>query len=107
MYLVARAQVVGQPYMFKTIDGEGKLASQLQGDLEAECLALYSVDAMYGSDGTPQSAYQVSVTETVSDVAQGNLHAEADVVWSLHAKSVNIQLVTMPIGSLAAPTATT
>ena len=96
MYLTDRCQKRGANYMFKPIDGKGRTASRLQGDLESECLALYQADGLFGD--TAQDAYSVNVAESISQIAQGELHATAEVVFSLHAKAVLIDLVTVPIG---------
>ena len=96
MYLKDRAQRRGSNYMFSPIDGKGRTAAKLQGDIEAECFALYQADGLFGD--TAQDAYSVTVTETLQNIAQGELHASAEVVFSLHARAVIIDLVTVPIG---------
>jgi hypothetical protein len=96
MYLKDRCQIRGQEYMFAPIDGQGHTAESLKADLDAECLALWTADGLYGD--TSDDAYSVVVVEQLQNVAQGILTATADVVFSMHAKSVQIDLVTVPIG---------
>jgi hypothetical protein len=100
MALVDRSTLRARPFMFRPLDGRGRLEGELQADLEDECNKLFLVDAMYGD--TPQDAYDVNVTSsvnTVDTIAQGELHAVASVVWTLHAISVEVDLVTVPLGS--------
>jgi len=96
MYLKDRCAIRGQEYMFAPIDGQGHTAESLKADLEAECLALWSADGLFGA--TQEEAYSVTVVEQLTNIAQGILTATAEVVFSMHAKSVQIDLVTVPIG---------
>lgn len=100
MALVDACTQRARPYMFRPIDGRGRIEAELGADIEDECNKLYTVDAMYGD--TAQDAYDVNVSSsinTVDTIAQGELHAVASVVWTLHAKSVLVELVTVPLGS--------
>jgi hypothetical protein len=99
MAIVARAEAVGERYVFKPIDGRGLLAMALEHDLSDMLAALYAVDALYGA--TADEAYAVSADaaiNTTDTIAQGELHAIASVRYSMHAKSVVIELVTVPLG---------
>jgi hypothetical protein len=98
MYLKARCQARGEPFMFKPIDGRGRLQARLKTALDQECLALYNVDGLYGA--TPQDAFATQVGASVnneSTIAQGELHAVAEARFSLHTKRVLIDLVSVPI----------
>jgi len=100
MALVAQAKAAGEQFMFKTIDGQGKLASALKSVMDSICFGLYQAGALYG--GTPNEAYYVdtgSAINTPTSISEGKLRASAQVVLSLHAKAVEIELVTIPIGS--------
>jgi hypothetical protein len=100
MSLVDSCRQRGAPFMFQPIDGRGKIEGRLQSAIEDECKKLYDVDAMYGD--TPQDAYSVNVSSSVNTtntIAQGEVKAVASVVWTLHAKAVIIELVTIPLGS--------
>lgn len=96
MYLKDRCAIRGQEYMFAPIDGLGHTAESLKADLMAECNALWAADGLYGE--TPDVAYSVTVVEKLTNIAQGVLTATAEVVFSMHAKSVQIDLVTVPVG---------
>jgi hypothetical protein len=99
MALVAQAKAIGENYMFKTIDGQGALASALKGSLDTVMAGYYQAGALYG--GTPEEAYYVDVgtgVNTPTTISQGKLRASAAVVLSLHAKAVEIELVTIPLG---------
>lgn len=98
MAIFARSQAIGENYVFAPIDGQGLIQKALEHDLSAMLADFYAVNALYGD--TPQDAYAVSVSaaiNTVSEIAQGRLHAVASIRPSLHAKSVIIELVTIPL----------
>lgn len=105
MWLKARAAAAGEPYVFRTIDGRGRLAAALKGDIDGVALELYGVDGLFGE--TPQEAFSVEVgasVNTVDDVAQGLLNAVIEARLSLHAKAVLIDLVTVPVtGQVSQP----
>lgn len=98
MWAIANAKAIGENYMFKPIDGRGRLARGLQTDIEALLLALYQVDGLYGE--TPADAFAVEVgaaVNTETSVAQGELRASAELRFSLHAKAIIIDLVSVPV----------
>jgi hypothetical protein len=99
MALVAQAKAIGENYMFKTMDGQGLLSNDLKGHLESMLLDYFNIGSLYGA--TPAEAFKVDVganTNTIDSIAQSRLRAIAQVVLSLHAKSVEIELVTIPVG---------
>jgi hypothetical protein len=99
MWIKARAEEIGENYVFDTIDGRGMIAAQLKTDIEAELLVLYGADGLFGE--TPQEAFAVTVNSainTIQTIAQGELHAVIEARLSLHAKSVIIDLVSVPVG---------
>lgn len=98
MALVAEAKAIGENYMFKPIDGRGLLASAFASDLAAMLSNYYGLNALYGE--TKDDAYVVDVGASVntdSSIAQGELIAVVSVRLSLHAKAVEIQLVSVPV----------
>jgi hypothetical protein len=106
MWLVAQAKSVGEWYVFRPIDGRGLLAKQLESDLDEILLRLYQANGLYGA--TPAEAFATTVgaaVNTVGTVAQGELHAVAEARFSLHAKSVVIDLVSVPITGNVSPNA--
>jgi hypothetical protein len=99
MAIVAQSQAIGENYMFKPIDGRGLLANSLAGSLDAMLLRYYQLNGLYGD--TPQDAFSVEVgssVNTTATIAQGQLRAVASVVLTLHAKAIQIELVTVPLG---------
>jgi hypothetical protein len=98
MSIIAKSNVIGEGYAFKNIDGKGKLIAKLAHGLEDMLLREYEADALFG--GSAREAFAVTITpaiNTTSTIAQGELHAVAEIRPSLHAKSVQIQLVTVPV----------
>jgi hypothetical protein len=98
MWLRARAEVVGENYMFKPIDGQGRLAGALKTDLDLVCSELYEANGLYGD--RPQDAYAVTVSSSVNTeltIAQGELNAVVEARFSLHAKEIAIELVSVPV----------
>jgi hypothetical protein len=98
MWLTARAQAAGENYMFKPIDGRGRLTGRLKTDLDAICLELYGVDGLYGE--TPADAFATEAgaqVNTVDGIAQGELRGIVEARFSLHTKRVLIDLVSVPI----------
>lgn len=98
MWLKAHAEVIGEDFMFKPLDGRGHLAGQLKSRLEAVCKRLYNADGLYGN--TEAEAFAVDVGEavnTVDDVAAGELNAVVEARLSLHARTVLIELVSVPV----------
>lgn len=98
MWLTARAQEAGEHYMFKPIDAKGHLALGLKTDLDAICGELYAVDGLFGETAADAYATNVGVAlNTEAAIAQGELHASVEARLSLHAKSVIIDLVSVPV----------
>jgi hypothetical protein len=100
MWIIARSRAAGEPFVFRTIDGQGKLANALRGAIDANLLELYGVDGLFGA--TPGEAFVTTVggsVNTIDTVAQGELHAVSEVRLSQHAKAVIIDLVTVPVTS--------
>lgn len=98
MWLTAHCQALGEGFMFKPIDGRGLLAGALKRAIMGKALELYNVDGLFGA--TPEEAFAVEVgahVNTVNTVAQGELRAVGEFVFSLHAKAIVIDLVSVPV----------
>jgi hypothetical protein len=98
MWLQWQAMNVGLGYEYKPIDGRGRLTGALEGDLNAVCKALWDVNGLFGE--TASDAYAVSTgvsINTTETVAYGELHAVVEARFSLHARLVVIELVSVPI----------
>ncbi len=104
MWLKARAAAAGENYMFKPIDGRGRLARALSTDIDAICGELYQADGLYGE--TPEDAFTTEVgvaVNTTATIAQGELRAVVEARFSLHAKRVLIDLVSVPVSGRVTP----
>ncbi len=105
MWLQWKALAAGLNYEYKNIDGRGRLARALGTDLDAICLQLYNKDGLFGE--TPADAFATEVgvaVNTINSIAQGELHAVVEARFSLHAKLVIIELVSVPLtGIVSAP----
>ena len=102
MAMVARAKQIGENFLFKTIDGQGALAASLKGSLDAMMLEFYAAGAVYGR--TPAEAFFVDTgpgVNTIDSISAGQLRAVCSAVLSLHAKAVEIELVSVPVGGTA------
>jgi phage tail sheath protein FI len=96
MWLSAQADFIGERYVFKPLTT--RLMNNLKTDLEAVLKLVWEADGLYGD--APIDAYSVNVSAAVntsSTVAQAILRAVAEIRPSLHAKSVSIDLVTVPV----------
>lgn len=95
MWLKAQIQAVAAGYFMRPIDGQGKLAAQLKADLDGVCRELYDVDGLYGD--TPGDAYKNTVSPTLDSVAQGTLTVKTEARFSLYAKSIVVDLISIPV----------
>jgi phage tail sheath protein FI len=98
MWVVSRAEAACEPFVFRPIDAQGKLAAAVRGAVDGILLELYSNDGLYGE--TAGEAFDTVVNATInpdSQIAQGQLRAISEVRFSMHAKSILIDLVTVPI----------
>jgi hypothetical protein len=101
MWMKAQAQAIGERYYMRPIDGQGKVAGQLGGDLADMCSELYSRDGLYGA--TPSDAYSVNVSvniNTSDTAAQAVLRAIVQARLSEYAKQIIIDLVSVPVAGV-------
>jgi hypothetical protein len=102
---VGCATNIGLNYEYKSIDGRGRLAKALKTDLETLCKGLWDVDGLYGNTTSDAYAVEVGVSiNTDASIALGELHAVVEARFSLHARTVIIELVTVPITGRVSPT---
>lgn len=98
MWLQWRAYSAGLNYEYKPLDGRGRLAGQLKSDLDAICLGLWQADGLFGDSPADAFAVNVSVAvNTPATEALGELHAVVEARFSLHARDVIIDLVSVPV----------
>jgi hypothetical protein len=101
MFMVAQAQAIGENYYMRTLDGQGKLAAELQADLNVMCSDLWEADALYGD--TKADAYTVNVGSSVNTsttVANATLNATVEAKLSQYAIKVVINLVSVPVAGV-------
>jgi hypothetical protein len=98
MWLQWQSLNVGLGYEYKPIDGRGRLLGALEGDLNAVCRSLWEVNGLYGESASDAYAVNTSVSiNTTETVAYGEVNAVVEARFSLHARLVVIELVTVPI----------
>jgi hypothetical protein len=98
MWLQWQSLNVGLGYEYKPIDGRGRLLGALEGDLNAVCRSLWEVNGLFGESASDAYAVNTSVSiNTTESVAYGEVNAVVEARFSLHARLVVIELVTVPI----------
>lgn len=98
MALAAEAASIGESYMFRPIDGRGLLQASFKGDLMGMLKGYFEANALYGTE--PEDAFAVEVgvsVNTLTTIAQGQMNAVAEIRPTMHAKSITIDLVTVPV----------
>lgn len=100
MAIKARAQQIGDRFVFRSIDGQGLLLAELKSQLEAMLAAYQNTDrpAIYGTREAP--GYTVDVGPTVNplaDLQAGTVKAVLEVRPSPFAETVRIEIVTTQI----------
>ena len=102
MAIVAQCQLIGQPYVFAQIDGQGSLANQFKGAIQAYLLGLYNQGALYGA--TAQDAFSVDTgpdVNTPATIAAGQLNAAITCSFSPFAQNVQFLVNVVPITQAA------
>ena len=90
----ARAQVVGEDFMFAQIDGQGKTIGRFNDRLAAEAKELWQLGALYGND--PSEAYRIDTGPTVNttnSIQNGELKAKCYLRVSENAEHIVISLI--------------
>lgn len=92
------ADALARPYVFKQIDGRGRLIKQFQGALSGALLHWWDLGALYGA--TAAEAFIVDVgpaVNTPETIEAGELHARIGIKTSPFAEVVFIDFVKVPI----------
>jgi hypothetical protein len=93
--IVAEAGAVGERFVFKQIDGQGRLASQFGGALVGEvCMPMFLNGSLFGED--PDDAFKVDTgpsVNTEATAANNELRAVIAVKMSPFGEEVNIEIV--------------
>lgn len=98
MYIVAQAQLIGQPFVFAQVDGQGSIQNEFKGRLQAFLQTLWNQGALYGA--TAQDAFSVDVgsdVNTAATIASGQLNATITCSFSYFAQNVQIAVNVVPI----------
>lgn len=94
-YIKAKCKAIGERFVFRTIDGRGRLAAQFAAAITGEVLApLYEAEALFGE--TAAEAYEVRVgpdVNTAETINEGKLRAIVSVQMSEFAERVEIEIV--------------
>lgn len=100
--IVAEAGAVGERFVFRQIDGQGRLFGELAGALIGEvCLPLYLAGSLYGA--TPDEAYKVDTgpsVNTIATIANNELHAVISIKMAPFGEEVNIEVVKYLVNEL-------
>jgi hypothetical protein len=94
MEIVAKAEAVGERYMFAQIDGRGIRISQFGAELSGMLVPYYDAGSLYGESA--HDAFFVDVgpaVNTPATIANGELHAVLGVRMSPFAEFVVIEIV--------------
>jgi hypothetical protein len=97
--IVAKAGAVGERFVFREIDGNGRLFAEFQSALIGEvCLPFYLAGSLYGS--TPDEAFFVDVgsaINTPTTIGNNELHAVITARMSPFGEEVDIEIVKLLI----------
>jgi hypothetical protein len=93
--IVAEANVVGERYIFRQIDGQGLLIAEFGAALVGQvCMPLFLDGSLYGA--TPGEAFVVDVgpsVNTIQTIGDNQLRAVISVRMSPFGEEVNIEIV--------------
>lgn len=83
-----------EKFLFRQIDGQGRLFAELEGMLRGYLTGLWTANALYGA--TTDDAFDVEVAgvNTPETIAAGELHAAVAVALTPHTEKVVIDVVT-------------
>jgi phage tail sheath protein FI len=94
MQLDSGIRAGAEAFLFRPIDGQGKLYAELEGFLRGYLQPLWSADALYGA--TADDAFDVDVqgVNNATTVQAGELKAAVEVALTPHTEKVTISVVT-------------
>jgi hypothetical protein len=98
MALVFAAELIGNGYLFKTIDGRKRLIARFQGDLQGVVKKHWEANALFGETAPEAGLVQCGEpVNTLTTIANGELNAELIVRISPYANVVSILIVSTPV----------
>lgn len=102
MQLATGIQAGGEAFLFRNIDGEGRLFAELEGFLRGYLQPLWTAGALFGA--TADDAFDVQVVDvnTLATITAGELHSLVGATLTPHAEKVYFDVVTRtPEGAAA------
>ncbi|BBH17501.1 hypothetical protein Back2_17880 [Nocardioides baekrokdamisoli] len=94
MQLRAGIAAAASTFLFRQIDAQGFLYSELAGMLRGYLAPLWAAGALFGTSAADAFGVDVAGVNTPSTVAAGELHAAVDASLSPHTEKVVIDVVT-------------
>jgi hypothetical protein len=94
MQLGAGIHAAAEQFLFRQIDGRGRLFAELEGTLRGYLLPLWNADALYGETADDAFDVEVAGVNTPETIAAGELHAAVEVALTPHTERVVIDVVT-------------
>lgn len=93
--IAALAYAVGERFIFRQIDGQGRLVSEFGAALIGEaCMPFFIAGSLYGA--TPDDAFSVNIGPTINTpatIANNELHAVISVRMSPFGEEIDIEIV--------------
>jgi hypothetical protein len=83
-----------EQFLFRQIDGQGRLFAELEGTLRGYLLPLWNADALYGDTADDAFDVEVAGVNTPETITAGELHAAVAVALTPHTEKVVIDVVT-------------
>lgn len=94
MQLGMGINAAAQQFLFRQIDGQGRLFAELEGALRGYLLPLWNADALFGDSAGDAFDVEVAAVNTPETIAAGELHAAVEVALTPHTERVVIDVVT-------------
>lgn len=97
MAIESDANVIGQPYVFSQLDGQGSDIAQFNSDLQAMLQGYYAEGALFGAAATDAFSVDTTTPNTPTTLSEGELNANLNVRMSPGAQLVQIGVNVVPV----------
>ena len=95
--VIAESIEIGlKPYVFRPVDGRGRLASEIKATIDGLLWDLWNNDSLFG--GTPGDAFFVKLESSLVELEQGIINVEVYVKPVPIAERINVTLFRVPLG---------
>lgn len=94
MQLGTGIHAAAEQFLFRQIDGQGRLFAELEGALRGYLLPLWNADALFGATADDAFDVEVAAVNTDATIAAGELHAAVEVKLTPHTERIVIDVVT-------------